>query len=109
MEFTKCCCDKGLAIQIGKAGFTTSLNLLSNTFFSMDLSTYDSSNSWELKDLGWRLLEEGVRPNMSDYFPLVRPLDLQGVRKRNKAYFCKMLGVFERIIDERLTVVSMSF
>ncbi|KAJ8421896.1 hypothetical protein Cgig2_027512 [Carnegiea gigantea] len=47
-------------------------------------------------------MEEGARPNVSDFFPLLRPLDLQGARRRAREYFCKILGVFEKIIDERL-------
>ncbi|KAJ8447387.1 hypothetical protein Cgig2_013164 [Carnegiea gigantea] len=102
VQFVKGRSEKGLAIDIGKAVSTTSLNLLSNTFFSMDFSCYDSSVSEEFKDLAWHLLEEGARPNVSDFFPLLRPLDLQGVRRRQTMYFHKMMGFFERIIDERL-------
>jgi len=102
VQFVKRHSEKGLAIDTGKAVSTTSLNLLSNTFFSMDFSSYDSSVSEEFKDLAWHLLEEGARPNVSDFFPLLRPLDLQGVRRRQTMYFHKMMGFFERIIDERL-------
>jgi len=102
VQFAKGRSERGLAIDIGKAVSTTSLNLLSNTFFSMDFSSYDSSVSEEFKDLAWHLLEEGARPNVSDFFPLLRPLDLQGVRRRQIVYFRKMMGFFERIIDERL-------
>ncbi|KAJ8447384.1 hypothetical protein Cgig2_013161 [Carnegiea gigantea] len=51
VKFAKGCCEKGLAIDIDKAAFTTSHNLLSNTFFSIDLSSYDSLGSREFKDL----------------------------------------------------------
>ena len=51
VQFVKGRSEKGLAIDIGKAVATTSLNLLSNTFFSMDFSSYDSSVSEEFKDL----------------------------------------------------------
>lgn len=42
----------------------------------------------------------GICWNVTDYFPLVRPLDLQGLRRRNKGHFCKMLGIFERLRDD---------
>ncbi|KAJ8447371.1 hypothetical protein Cgig2_013148 [Carnegiea gigantea] len=102
VEFVKDCCEKGLAVNIGKAAFTTALNLLSNTFFSMNLSAYDSSGSQEFKDLAWHIMEEIGRPNVSDFFPLVKALDLQGVRRRVSTSFRKMLKVFDKIIDERL-------
>jgi len=102
VEFVKDCCEKGLAVNIGKAAFTTALNLLSNTFFSINLSAYDSSGSQEFKNLAWHILEETGRPNVSDFFPLVKALDLQGVRRRTSTSFSKMLKVFDKIIDERL-------
>ena len=102
VQFAKARSEKGQAIDIGKAVSTTSLNLLSNTFFSMDFSSYDSSVSKEFKDLASYMLEEGARPNVSDFFPLLRPLDLQGVRRKQIVYFRKMMGFFERIVEERL-------
>jgi len=102
VEFVKGCCEKGLAIEIGKAAFTTTLNLLSNTCFSMDLSTYDSLGSQEFKDVAWHITEAVGQPNVSDFFPLVQALDLQGVRRRVSTSFSKMLEVFDKIIDERL-------
>lgn len=102
VEFVRVCCEKGVAVNVGEAAFTTSLNLLSNTFFSIDLSGYDSSYSREFKDAIGHLSEESAKPNLSDFFPLLKHLDLQGVMKRMKVHFHKMLGVFVDIIDERL-------
>ncbi|KMT00140.1 hypothetical protein BVRB_1g019610 [Beta vulgaris subsp. vulgaris] len=102
VEYARQCCEKGVALDIGKAGFTTTLNLLSNTFFSMDLASYDSLDSQEFKDLVWHLLEEGARPNVSDFFPLVKHFDLQGVLKTTTSYLKKLIGIFEEIIDKRL-------
>ncbi|XP_057549122.1 cytochrome P450 76AD1-like [Amaranthus tricolor] len=96
------CSETGAPVDIGKAVFTTTLNLLSNTFFSMDLASYASSSTQEFKDLVWHLLEEGARPNVSDFFPLIKKLDLQGVKKRATNYVHKMLRIFEEIIDGRL-------
>uniref|UniRef100_A0A803N9V6 Cytochrome P450 n=2 Tax=Chenopodium quinoa TaxID=63459 RepID=A0A803N9V6_CHEQI len=92
----------GLPVDIGMAGFTTSLNLLSNTFFSMDLASHSSSKSQEIKDLVWLLLDLCAKPNVSDFFPLIKHLDLQGVLKTNRVYFKKLMRIFEEIIDERL-------
>nr|WMX25292.1 cytochrome P450 monooxygenase CYP76AD-2 [Lophophora williamsii] len=103
VEFVKGCCEKGLVVDIGKAAFTTALNLLSNTFFSMDLCAYDSSGSQEFKDLAWHIMEEIGRPNISDFFPLIKALDLQGVKRSISTYFSKMLEVFDKIIHKRLS------
>ncbi|KAJ8447368.1 hypothetical protein Cgig2_013145 [Carnegiea gigantea] len=102
VQFVKGRSEKGLAIDIGKAVSTTSLNLLSNTFFSMDFASYDSSDSKEFTELARNLSELTATPNVSNFFPLLRCLDLQGVRRRQTVYFRKMMGFFEQIIDERL-------
>ncbi|CAO2824458.1 unnamed protein product [Amaranthus hypochondriacus] len=102
MEFVTQCYQNGVRVDIGKAAFTTSLNLLSNTFFSKDMASHDSLNSQEFKDLMWHIMEEVGRPNVSDFIPILRCFDLQGVYKRNSVYFNKMLDMFEEIINERL-------
>ncbi|KAK9742862.1 hypothetical protein RND81_03G201400 [Saponaria officinalis] len=103
VEHVRHCCEKGEAVRVGKAVFTTTLNLLSNTFFSVDLGSHDSSDSQEFKDIVWGLLELGATPNVSDFFPLVRHLDLQGVFKRTCRLSDRMFAVFDRIIDKRLS------
>lgn len=102
VDYAHHCCEKGLAMDVGKAAFTTTLNLLSNTIFSIDLVNHDSSRSQEFKEHVWQLLEEAARPNISDFFPLLKHLDLQGVMRRVKIPYYKMIGVFEEIIDKRL-------
>ncbi|KAJ8447375.1 hypothetical protein Cgig2_013152 [Carnegiea gigantea] len=59
------------------------------THFSIYLSSYDSLGSREFKDLVWHMMEEGARPNVSDFSPLLRPLDLQGARKGLVDIFAK--------------------
>ncbi|XP_057250330.1 cytochrome P450 76AD1 isoform X2 [Beta vulgaris subsp. vulgaris] len=102
IEYARHCSERGLPLNIGKAAFTTTLNLLSSTFFSMDLASHVSSDSQEFKDLVWQMMVEGARPNVSDFFPIVKEFDLQGVLRR--ATYCanKMLGIFEEIIEGRL-------
>ncbi|XP_074263215.1 cytochrome P450 76AD1-like [Silene latifolia] len=102
VDHVRDCCEKGQVVFLGKAAFTTSLNLLSNTFFSIDLGSHDSSSLQEFKDNVWHVLELFGKPNVSDFFPLVRHLDLQGVLRKNSVYYNKVLEVFNRIIEKRL-------
>ncbi|KAL2892352.1 Geraniol 8-hydroxylase [Bienertia sinuspersici] len=102
IDYARQCGESGMPIDIGKAGFTTSLNLLSNTFFSMDLASHASSYSQEFKELFESLLEMGGKPNLSDFFPLVKYLDLQGVLRRTTFLVNKIMGIFEEVIDGRL-------
>uniref|UniRef100_A0A803KYZ2 Cytochrome P450 n=1 Tax=Chenopodium quinoa TaxID=63459 RepID=A0A803KYZ2_CHEQI len=102
VDYVQQCCEAGQAVDIGKAGFTTVLNLLSNTFFSMDFASHSSSGLQEFKELVRHFMEEIGRPNVSDFFPLIRWLDLQGVLKRSRRNYTKSLDIFQKIIDERL-------
>ncbi|KAK9177441.1 hypothetical protein WN944_029463 [Citrus x changshan-huyou] len=62
-------CHAGKAIDVGQAAFNTSLNLLSNTIFSIDLV---NPNEREFKDTVSGILEEAGKPNLSDHFPLLK-------------------------------------
>ncbi|KAK7390083.1 hypothetical protein VNO78_25382 [Psophocarpus tetragonolobus] len=95
-------CNKGEALDIGEASFTTVLNSISNTLFSMDLAHYTSDKSQEFKDIIWGIMEEVGRPNINDFFPIFAPLDPQGVKRRCNNYFKKLLGFFYALIEERL-------
>ncbi|XP_028801273.1 geraniol 8-hydroxylase-like [Neltuma alba] len=100
-------CKKGEAVDIGKAAFTTALNSISNTFFSMDLAYYSSDRAQEFKDTIWGIMEEAGRPNIVDYFPVFRGLDPQGVRARMDYYFGKLLKFFDGIVEEKLRLRSL--
>ena len=92
-------CSAGKAIDFGQAAFNTSLNLLSNTIFSIDLV---DPNEREFKDTVWGIMEEAGKPNLSDHFPLLKKFDLQGIKRRITVYSAKMLEVFDRLVDQRL-------
>ncbi|WMV14957.1 hypothetical protein MTR67_008342 [Solanum verrucosum] len=81
----------GEAVNIGGATFRTSLNLLSNTIFSKDL-TDPFSNAYaakEFKELVRNIMVEAGKPNLVDYFPFLQKIDPQGRRRRMTGYFTK--------------------
>ncbi|KAK9177459.1 hypothetical protein WN944_029481 [Citrus x changshan-huyou] len=90
-------CHAGKAIDVGQAAFNTSLNLLSNTIFSIDLV---NPNEREFKDTVSGILEEAGKPNLSDHFPLLKKFDLQGIKRRITIYSAKMLEVFDRLLEQ---------
>nr|BDZ29443.1 cytochrome P450 CYP76AD15 [Bougainvillea peruviana] len=104
IEYVRGCSKTGQAVDIGRVAFTTSLNLLSNTFFSKELASLDSSASQEFKKLMWCIMEEIGRPNYADYFPILGYVDPFGVRRRLAGYFDKLIEVFQEIIRERLSM-----
>ncbi|KAM4070366.1 hypothetical protein ACB094_12G160200 [Castanea mollissima] len=69
--------EAGEAISIGTLVFGTTLNSLSNTILSVDIFDPKSNAIQELKELIWSIMELGGKPNLSDFFPLLKPFDLQ--------------------------------
>ncbi|XP_058104709.1 geraniol 8-hydroxylase-like [Magnolia sinica] len=100
-------CRTGRAVDIGKAAFVTALNLISNTVFSVDLVDLNSKSTQEFKDLVSEIMVDVGRPNLGDYFPLIRPIDLQGIRRRVTAKFQKLHTIFDQLIDQRLRSRSL--
>ncbi|KAL2896664.1 Cytochrome P450 76AD1 [Bienertia sinuspersici] len=96
------CAQKGQAVDIGKAAFTTSLNLLSKLFFSKELANHKSHSSQELKELIWNIMEDIGKPNYADYFPILGCIDPLGIRRRLACSFDKLIAVFQKIISQRL-------
>lgn len=90
-------------MNVGAAAFTTSLNILSNLMFSKDLSEYyTTSISQEFKDAIWGVMEVGGKPNLVDFFPILRPFDPQGLTRQGNVHADIIYGIFDRIIDQRL-------
>ncbi|KAL8150746.1 hypothetical protein V2J09_020554 [Rumex salicifolius] len=98
----------GKAINIGEVTFTTMLNILSNTFFSMDLTHLSSDYGREFKELVWAMMVETGTPNIVDFFPILKVLDPQGIRRRSTALAHKMFKIFNVIIDAREKVRKAS-
>ncbi|XP_073023408.1 cytochrome P450 76T24-like [Primulina eburnea] len=101
-EYVRGCCTNGKAVDIGRAAFTTSLNLMSATLFSKELAAFDSGSCEEFKEVVQGIMETAGKPNLADYFPVFRALDPQGILRKNTVYFRKCFDIFEEIIEERL-------
>ncbi|KAJ4824621.1 hypothetical protein Tsubulata_029169 [Turnera subulata] len=93
-------CLVGEAADIGQAAFRITFNALSNTIFSLDL--IDSSSGTSYKEVMRSMMDVAGKPNLSDYFPILRYFDLQGIRRRSEILFQKMFDLFNCIIKERL-------
>lgn len=96
------CCASEKAVDIGAIAFTTSLNMLSNVLFSKDFSQNVSISSEEFKDSASGVLEVVGKANLADFFPILKPLDLQGLQKEGHVHINKLLTVLDGIIDQRL-------
>ena len=74
----------------------------------MDLAQYDSNLSQEFRDIVCGVAEEIGRPNIADYFPALRLIDPQGVRKRTGIYYTQTFGILDGIIKQRLQLRASS-
>ncbi|KAM5568245.1 geraniol 8-hydroxylase [Rosa sericea] len=92
----------GNAVDIGRAAFATTLNLLSRTIFSVDLADPSSETARKFKDNIRGMMEDAGKPNLVDFFPLLRKLDPQGIRRRLTKYILETVVYFKGMIDQRL-------
>ncbi|PIA63862.1 hypothetical protein AQUCO_00201290v1 [Aquilegia coerulea] len=90
------------AIDIGEAVFSVVLNTISNTILSNDITHFNTDSTLDFKAAICGIIEEIGTPNMSDYFPILKSFDLQGIRRRSGSYFEKLDEFFNAIMDQRL-------
>ncbi|XP_059644847.1 geraniol 8-hydroxylase-like [Cornus florida] len=95
-------CASGEPVDIGQVAFATTLNLISITILSVDVIDPDFESAQEFKDLVWRIMEDGGKPNLSDYFPVLKWFDLQGIRHHIKPSYKRLHEIFDEIVSQRL-------
>ncbi|XP_057435511.1 geraniol 8-hydroxylase-like [Lotus japonicus] len=103
LDFLKEKSMKGEALDLGEAVFSTVLNSISNTFFSMDFSHSTSDEkARDFKTTFWGVMKDAGKPNIADYFPILRGIDPQGIYARMGSYFVKLTSIIDGIIEERM-------
>ncbi|RZC73042.1 hypothetical protein C5167_048517 [Papaver somniferum] len=80
--------------------------MMSISFFSVDLTDYNSDSGSTFKNTIRAIMWEAGKPNVSDYFPVLRFLDLQGIRRRTGKYIRILDEIFNKIIDQKLLVLQ---
>ncbi|CAK7338764.1 unnamed protein product [Dovyalis caffra] len=101
LEYVQENCNNGHVVDIGRTAFITVLNLISNTFFSFNIANYNSNFSQEFSDLVVGVMEQVGKPNIADYFPILRLVDPQGVRRKMNIYSKRTAQIFENIVNDR--------
>nr|WCR39965.1 ferruginol synthase CYP1 [Scutellaria barbata] len=101
-DYVQNCCENGRVVNIAEAALITTLNLMSATLFSIQVTDFDSESTQQFKKSMESLTNIVAAPNLGDFFPILKPLDLQGIQKKSEFYFAKMLGFIDDIINERL-------
>jgi cytochrome P450 len=92
----------GETVDVGRVVFSGVLNLVSNVLFSEDVADMSSHGAQELEMLIKGMVEEFTKPNLSDLFPVLSALDLQGRRRRSAQHLRRFSEFFDRIVGRRM-------
>ncbi|KAL0896348.1 hypothetical protein Bca101_080309 [Brassica carinata] len=95
------------AVDISRASFITILNIISNILFSVDLGSYGSEKSNGFHDSIFGGMEVVGSPDISNFFPFLEFLDLQGTSKKSKLFTEKLFKVFRGFIDTKTAEKSL--
>ncbi|KAH9626805.1 hypothetical protein KSS87_001964 [Heliosperma pusillum] len=101
-SYVQKCANTGVVVDIGQAGFNLVLNVLSTTLFSLDLGDPSSELSCSFRETFRCIIDELGKPNISDFFPILKKIDLQGIKRRVGVRGEKIHGMFNDIVEERL-------
>lgn len=82
------------AVDIIKAAFVTSLNLMAASLFSKEVAEYSNESCLEFKWLIDGIMVEVGKPNQVEFFPILQPVDLHRILKNVMFYFGKLFDKF---------------
>ncbi|XP_010478790.1 PREDICTED: cytochrome P450 76C4-like [Camelina sativa] len=89
-------------LDICRASFITSLNIISNILFSVNLGSYDSKDPSAFQEMVTGYMESNGNPDLANFFPFMRFLDLQGNSKKMKRNSESLFKVFRGFYDARV-------
>nr|WDD38914.1 8-hydroxylase [Fagopyrum tataricum] len=90
------------AVDINDCVFNLTLNIMSNTIFSMDLADPSSPISKKFKEVIIGISIVSGKPNLTDFFPFLRVFDPQGIRRSVERYYKEMMSLIDGLIADRL-------
>nr|WJZ49104.1 cytochrome P450 [Isodon lophanthoides var. gerardianus] len=92
----------GEVVDVHEAVLVTNLNLMLTTLFSTRSREFKSQVTREFKEIVEVIASEVAVANVADYFPILRSIDPQGIKRKAELYFGKLFGKFEFFLNERL-------
>ncbi|CAN6300817.1 unnamed protein product [Urochloa humidicola] len=97
----------GTVVDFGRVVYGGMINLVSSTFFSVDVVDVDGGGGSDSEAHGIRehvenLADLMTKANVSDLFPFLRPLDLQGRRRAASRHLGEIYRIVDGIIERRL-------
>ncbi|KAL8261307.1 hypothetical protein R6Q59_025356 [Mikania micrantha] len=106
-ELISYCHNAGLSnehVDIGSAAFRTLLNLICNNIFSKDFTDPYNDSGKEFREVIGNIMVDAAKPNLVDFFPMLKKIDPQGLKRRMSSHFDKVLAILEDLIEERLAM-----
>ncbi|WVZ55354.1 hypothetical protein U9M48_006026 [Paspalum notatum var. saurae] len=91
--------DSGVPVSVGRAAFTAMVSHMWRAMFSTEL---DELSPQELHDYVREATALLAAPNVSDFFPVLAPADLQGVRHRMARLFATSYQLMDSQIQRRI-------
>ncbi|KAF8697120.1 hypothetical protein HU200_036111 [Digitaria exilis] len=97
----------GRTVKVGEAVFAAANNAISNILFSEDvvddgLLGVQGVRRPAFMDVVAALFEEWAKPNVSDAFPFLAPLDLFGSRRRTSRNLARLYELFHGFVERRV-------
>ncbi|KAI8546380.1 hypothetical protein RHMOL_Rhmol07G0112800 [Rhododendron molle] len=94
---------EGEVVKIKGVVFASVFNTLSNVLMSRDFMGLgeEESSGGGMEGLVRRIMEVASAPNLSDFYPVLGRLDLQGLRKRSEDLVARFFAMWEAVIEER--------
>ncbi|KAI7739878.1 hypothetical protein M8C21_031182, partial [Ambrosia artemisiifolia] len=108
IAFCQKACISNDYVDIGGVTFKTLQNLISNTLFSKDLIDLYENSSNEFREVVGNIMVDAVKPNLVDYFPVLKKIDPQGIKRRMTRHFKKILSILDELIEERQIYLNIN-
>ncbi|KAK1304359.1 Geraniol 8-hydroxylase [Acorus calamus] len=90
----------GARVNVGEVAFMCAVNVIMSALWGGARLL-----EGELREKMGELMDLSVKPNVSDFFPVLAGLDLQGIERQMKRLMGWFDGMFDAIIKERLRVM----
>lgn len=90
------------AIDVGRFFFLMSFNLIGNLMFSKDLLDPRSERGAKFFYHAGKVMEYAGKPNVADFFPVLRWFDPQGIRRMTQFHVNKAFDIAGDYLKERM-------
>lgn len=97
------------AIDIGRFFFLMAFNLIGNLMFSKDLLDLESERGAKFFYHTGKVMELAGKPNASDFIPILRRLDPQGIRRKAEFHIEQTFEIAGEFIKERMESMERGY